>query len=116
MLKLFKYFLWVVVILSLSIGFDQLMLKLPLHTPGLKQTQQFYVDFRTRLISLFGPEAKSQPDVIKAIIKKTSSPSTPVPKKAGRYLYVDSNGILQFADSLQQVPSQYRQNAQPMAE
>lgn len=116
MLKLFKYFLWVVVIIALSVGFDQLMLKVPLHAPGLKQTQQFYVDFRTRLLGLFGTKTKSPPDVIEAVIKKATTRATPPTKKSGRYLYVDGNGILQFADSLQQVPSQYRQEAQPLAE
>ena len=116
MLKLIKYFLWVVVLLALSVGFDQVMLKVPMDAPGLQQTQQFYVDFRTRLIGLFDKEAKSHPDVIEAVIKKATALSPSATKKTGRYLYVDSNGILQFADSLQQVPSQYRQDAQPMAE
>ena len=115
MLKLFKYFLWIVVLLTLTVGFDQLMIRLPLHAPGLKQTQQFYVDFRTRLAGIFGTEAKPQPDVIEAVINKASSPSATPTKKTGQYFYVDGNGDLQFADSLQQVPSQYRQKAQPLA-
>lgn len=118
MLKLLKYFLWMVVILSLFVGFDQLMVQLPLQAPGLKQTQQFYVDFRTRLIKLF-PE-KKQPippvDAIKAVIEKKVTPIVESANKPVRYLYVDKSGTLQFADSLQQVPSQYRQEAQPLAE
>jgi len=114
-MKLVKYFLWVVVLLALAVGFDQLMIRLPMHTPGLKQTQQFYVDFRTRLAGIFGTEAKPQLDVIEAVINKASSSSATATKKTGRYLYVDGNGVLQFADRLQQVPSQYRQDAQPMA-
>ncbi|MCK5826637.1 MAG: hypothetical protein KAG93_06345 [Desulfuromusa sp.] len=116
MLRLFKYFLWVVVIVALSVGFDQLMLRVPLHAPGLNQTQQFYVDFRTRLLGLFRTKTKSPPDVIEAVIKKATALSVPATKKPSRYLYVDGNGILQFADSLQQVPRQYRQEAQPIAE
>ncbi|MEA3362914.1 MAG: hypothetical protein U9Q61_06550 [Thermodesulfobacteriota bacterium] len=118
MLKLLKYFLWVVVILSLVIGFDQLMVKLPLHTPGVKQTQQFYVDFRSRLIKLFPGQHESDPpvDAIEAVIEKKTAPAVRSTKKTGRYLYVDSSGILQFADSFQQVPTQYRQDAQPLAE
>jgi hypothetical protein len=116
MLKLFKYFLWIVVLLALSIGFDQLMLRVPLPAPGLKQTQQFYVDFRTRLVGMFGTTTKVQPDIIEAVIKKATALSAPSTKKSGRYLYVDDSGTLQFADSFQQVPSQYRKDAQPMAE
>ena len=86
-----------------------------MHAPGLKQTQQFYVDFRTRLVDMFGSETK-QPDVIEAVINKATALSAPLTKKTGRYVYVDDSGTLQFADSLQQVPSQYRKDAQPMAE
>ncbi|MCD6187023.1 MAG: hypothetical protein J7K09_02565 [Desulfuromusa sp.] len=116
MLRLLKYFLWVVVILTLTIGFDQLMIELPLHTPGLKQTQRFYVDFRTRLVDLLKGDTGPQPDIIKEVIEKTATAPKQAAKKASRYLYVDSAGTLQFADSLQQVPSQYRQDARPLAE
>ncbi|MDX2493585.1 MAG: hypothetical protein QNK27_01335 [Desulfuromusa sp.] len=116
MLKLLKYLLWIIVILALTLGFDQLMVKLPLHSPGLKQTQQFYVDFRTRLIELFRDDSDSQPDSIEAVIEKTATAPTQSAKKSSRYLYVDASGTLQFADSLQQVPSQYRQDAQLLAE
>jgi len=50
MFKLFKYTLGFVVILILAIGFDQIMTKTPLNTPGLKESQTFYVDFRSRFI------------------------------------------------------------------
>jgi len=121
MLRLLKYFLWVVVVLALTLGFDQLMIELRLHTPGLKQTQQFYVDFRTRLVELLKGDTSPPPDIIKAVIEKTVIEKTatapkPAAKKTSRYLYVDGAGTLQFADSLQQVPSQYRQDAQPLAE
>lgn len=116
MLKLLKYFLWLVVILALILGFDQLMLKVPLHSPGLKQTQQFYVDFRTRLFALVKTGTVLTPTSIESVIEKTATTVTPTPKKTNRYLYVDSNGTLQFADSLQQVPKQYRRDAQRLAE
>ncbi len=116
MLKLLKYFLWIIVVLALTLGFDQLMVKLPLHTPGLKQTQQFYVDFRTRLIELFRGDSDPPSVSIEAVIETTARASTQSAKKSSRYLYVDASGTLQFADSLQQVPSQYRQDAQPLAE
>lgn len=116
MLKLLKYFLWVVVLLALTLGFDQLMVKLPLHAPGLEQTQQFYVDFRTRFLRLVRGDTSSPPDIIEAVIEKNATAPKQSTKKTNRYLYVDSSGTLQFADSLQQVPSQYRQEAQPLAE
>jgi hypothetical protein len=119
MLKLVKYFLWIVVIAALTVGFDQVMVRVPLSTPGLKQTQRFYVDFRSRLVRLLPEQTKSvQPvDVIEAVITKKTAPIINKTKQAGqRYLYVDDSGTLQFTDSLQQVPKKYRQDAQPLAE
>jgi len=116
MLKLLKYFLWLVVILALVFGFDQLMLKLPLHGPGLKQTQQFYVDFRTRLVGLIKTDTTLSPASIESVIEKTAPVVPSASKKTNRYLYVDGDGTLQFADSLQQVPKKYRQDAQLLAE
>jgi len=49
------------------------------------------------------------------IVKKTAAAPAQTTKNS-RYLYVDSAGTLQFANSLQQVPNQYRQDAQPLAE
>jgi hypothetical protein len=116
MLKLLKNFLWLVVILTLAIGFDQLMVKLPLTIPGLQQTQRFYIDFRTRLLNLTETSINQDRDTIEKIIKKTVPTPAILTNKPTRYLYVDKNGTLQFADSLQQIPINYRQDAQPLAE
>lgn len=119
MLKLFKYFMWLVVLVALTVGFDQLMVRVPLETPGVKQTQRFYVDFRSRLIHVFSQFDKKEDavDTIEAVIEKKIKPVVQKTKKvAQRYLYVDSHGTLQFADSLKEVPEKYRQDAQPLAE
>ncbi len=116
MLKLLKYFLWLVVLTSLILGFDQVMLRVPLDAPGLKQTQRFYVEFRTRLGSLVKSERVPEPISIDAVIEKTADVPMASAKKSNRYLYVDRSGTLQFADKLEDVPSQYRQEAQPLAE
>ncbi len=119
MLKLLKYFLWLVVIVALTVGFDQLMVQVSLETPGVKQTQRFYVDFRSRLIRIFSQQSKTiEPvDAIEAVIEKKVKPTIKKAQKGGqRYLYVDGSGTLQFADSLKQVPKKYRQDAQPLAE
>lgn len=116
MLKLFKYFLWLVVIAALMIGFDRLMVLVPLKAPGLSETQVFYTDFRSRLFNLFGENQRTQQDKIEKVIEKSAKLDPQTMKKTTRYLYVDDNGALQFADSLQQVPFKYRHNAQPLAE
>ncbi len=120
MLKLFNYFLWVLVILVLIIGLDQLMTRVPLKAPGLAQSQVFYVDFRSRLIALFAPAGTGSPapgaDAIETMIEKTQKTDSIAPDRSTRYLYVDRDGTLQFADNLQKVPVQYRQTAQPLAD
>jgi len=116
MLKLFKYFLWLVVIATLIIGFDRLLVLVPLKAPGLNETQTFYTDFRSRFFNLFVDNQRKQQDKIKRVIEKSAVLEPQAPEKSSRYLYVDENGALQFADNLQQVPFKYRHNAQPLAE
>lgn len=116
MLKLLKNFLWLVVILVLAVGFDQLMIKVPLTTPGLQQAQRFYIDFRNRLLKLTEISNNQDGDTIEKIIKKRAAAPAKSTNKSTRYLYVDKNGVLQFADCLQQIPINYRQDAQPLAE
>lgn len=116
MLKLLKYCLWIIVILVLTIGFDQLMVRLPMTAPGLKQTQIFYIDFRARILKLSGRKVQPEEDMIEKVIEKSSKVESKTSTKPIRYLYVDDQGTLQFADSLQQVPIKYRQKAQPLAE
>ncbi len=135
MFKLFRYFLWLVVICAMSLSFDQLMVSLPLTTPGLAETQKFYVDFRHRLANVIldhknptttipptvqrsqpksPAKAAKNPDTIASVISKTAVAK--VKKTANRYLYVDGQGDLQFADHLEQIPKRYRDSAQALAE
>ncbi len=116
MLKLIRYFLWLAVISALAIGFDQLMRKVPLQTPGLRETQTFYIDFRTRLLGLTAKDNATADDRIETMINRSAQRSSLPATPPQRYLYVDDSGDLQFADSLQQVPVKYRSNAQPLAE
>jgi hypothetical protein len=116
MLKLFKYTLGLVVILILTIGFDQIMTKTPFNTPGLKESQQFYVDFRTRFIGLFISDAHKPRNTIENVIEKSTQHAPVTKSQPKRYLYVDDNGVLQFSDSLKDVPSKYQNDAQPLAD
>ncbi len=118
MLKIGKYFLWLVVILVVMVGLDQAFVRMPMAVPGLQQTQVFYVDFRSRLLGLVtGTATVTQPpDSIDAVIESSTSSPVKQATKSKRYLYVDDGGTLQFADSLEQVPAKYRQVAQPLAE
>ncbi|SHJ19130.1 hypothetical protein SAMN02745165_01755 [Malonomonas rubra DSM 5091] len=117
MFKLLKLFGWMLFFLIAVVAFDQFLLRVPLDYPGLKPAQTFYVDFRSRLLDLVLPE-KSTPlkaESIEQVIEQNTRPAQQTTKPQ-RYLYVDKSGVLQFADSLQQVPVQYRESAQPLAD
>ena len=116
MLKLFKFFIWIIVVLALAVGFDQFMVRTPLNVTGLKETQIFYVDFRQRLIRLINNGQRSASDDIQAVIERSNEQKKVEEQSASRFVYVDRNGELQFADSLKDVPAEYRENAQPMAD
>jgi hypothetical protein len=108
MLKFVRFVLWILVVLALAIGFDRVMYLFDFSTPGLQQTQDFYVDFRNRLVGLVANSDDSKS--IEGVIDKNSQQSS------GRYLYVDDFGALQFADRLEDVPSRFRGAAQPLAD
>jgi hypothetical protein len=111
-LKFFRFILWVMLTLGLVVVVDQLMIKRRFATPVLKETQAFYHDFRSRLLTLGRTDDLNDRigDTIEAQ-KDTSDEDALV-----RYLYVDAAGVLHFADSLNEVPPAYRQGAQRLAD
>ncbi|WP_020678164.1 hypothetical protein [Geopsychrobacter electrodiphilus] len=119
MFKLTRWFLWGLFSLLLLTILDQVLLRVNLPVPGYTEVHEFYIDFRSRLIELVDKDPVAR--VISTNksekseqVKKTISTNTK--QKTQRYLYVDAEGALQFADSLEQVPLQYRRDAQPMSE
>jgi hypothetical protein len=108
MLRFVHFVLWVLVVLALVVGFDRVMHQFEFTTPGLKQTQEFYVDFRKRLIGLVANSGESKS--IEGVIDDSRE------RSRGRYLYVDDSGVLQFVDSQDAVPARFRSSAQPLAD
>ncbi len=115
MLKLLKLLFWVLVVGAALVASDQVLVRVPLETPGVSQLQDFYVDFRSRLLKVVGIEG-GKPESIEELIEATAAAPEKQASPARRYLYVDETGTLQFADSLEQVPAKYRKDAQPLAE
>ncbi len=121
MFKMTRWFLWGLFTLLLLSVIDQALLRVDLKVPGYTEMRDFYIDFRGRLIGLSGNDP-----IAKAISSNRQRPATapPVPaaeqsvsaQKKPRYLYVDKDGALQFADSLDDIPLQYRVDAQPLSE
>lgn len=111
-MKLIRFILWVVLTLGLVVGADQLMIKRHFTVPVLKQTQEFYRDFRARLLTLGRTDSLAD-RIGQTIEAEMAAPAVAAP---GRYLYVDAAGVLHFSDSLEEVPPAYRQGAQRLAD
>jgi hypothetical protein len=105
--------LWVAVFLALLLTADQALLRLSFGPSMLRELQICYRDFRCRLWGGFCPPAARAPETIEAAIAGGSQSTR---GEVRSYLYVDSQGTLQFADRLEDVPPAYRGEAQPLAE
>lgn len=108
--------------LGLLLAIDQAFVHLPLDLSGLRQSQSFYLDFRSRLLGLrpgFKTPGLSVDQVIEAEERPIarSKAAAPAPDGQGpRYLYPDASGQLQFADRLEEIPREVRDKAQPLAQ
>ena len=118
MIKLLKILVWILLTTVCLVCLDQFLTRVPLQLAGAKQAQTFYVDFRHRLLGLIGlDELTGKPGkTIEQVIETNKKSAPAAPGVSQRYLYVDKAGVLQFADSLEQVPVEYRANAQPLSE
>jgi len=123
--KLMKFLLWSVVFLALLLACDQLLLRVPMRQPALATVRSFYLDFRGRLLHL--DEHRPPPTIDQLIDREVQSPppvptakrlapaaKTAAPAPGPRYLYVDGEGNLQFADRFEDIPRKYRKAARPM--
>ena len=133
--RLIKPIFWTILFLAMLLVIDQFLVLVPPVHPAHEAVSKFYTDFRGRLIDLTFGEKKSAPKSVEAIIEKqqaaeekvtTKAPGTTdkkptkpaksaPPQQAQRYIYSDGKGELHFADSLEEVPDEYRGQAQPMA-
>jgi hypothetical protein len=113
MSKSSKAIFWVIVFFCLLLAVDQFLLRVEFKSGGMQVTQEFYLDFRQRLIGL---GSTSAPKSVEAVITEKADvapvPETPAP----RYLYADENGQLQFANSMEDIPPEFRKEAQRMEE
>lgn len=135
MRRLIKPIFWTFLFLVMMLALDQFFVQVPPLHPAHATVSNFYRDFRGRLIDLAFGEKKAEPKSIEAVID-TQQKGKPGPQKATaktgdkpakatggspaktaqRYIYSDGRGELHFADSLEEVPDEYRGQAQPMGE
>ena len=133
MLRLIKPLFWTLLFLAMLLAVDQLLVQVPPVHPAHAAVSDFYRDFRGRLIDLAFGEKREEPQSIEAVIEKqkvkkpavkaaakpsAEQPATTKPQgqKPQRYLYADNKGELHFADSLDDIPDEYRGQAQPMGQ
>lgn len=144
-MKVTKGLVWTLLFLLLLLGIDQFFVHVPPLHPAHAALSRFYQDFRGRLfVMTFGqqhpapsdrgpgpavspekpsqvkpPPATSSPDKgpsIETLIERSGSePEKARTSPPQRFIYTDATGALQFADSLQDVPAEYRDQAQPMS-
>jgi hypothetical protein len=120
MFRLAKIFLWTLVFVALLLAIDQFFLRVPATVPAHVAVRQFYIDLRGRMGLLLGGERRATVEsVIEQIdgrpAAREARPAPLVPAEPSpRYLYVDAEGQLQFADSLEEVPSRFRREARPL--
>ncbi|NOR50805.1 MAG: hypothetical protein GQ530_07235 [Desulfuromonadales bacterium] len=131
--RLIKPLFWTFLFLVMMLVIDQFLVQVPPVHPAHAAVSNFYQDFRSRLIDLTFGEKKIAPKSVEAVIEeqqKNKKPSLqkvknsgqeqakpanrPQVKESQRYLYADGKGELPFADSLEEVPDEYRGHAQPM--
>ena len=108
-----KAIFWVIVFFCMLLAVDQFMLRVESKSGGLQAAQEFYLDFRQRLIGLgaSGPES-----VEEVLVEKEPTAVVKVEGDNPRYLYADENGQLQFADSMEDIPPEFRKGAERMDE
>jgi hypothetical protein len=131
--RLIKPIFWTFLFLVMMLVIDQFLVRVPPVHPVHAAVCNFYNDFRSRLIDLSFGEKKTAPESIEAVIEKEQAhqkdssqkvekpnpeqaapTGKPQSQKTSRYLYSDGRGELHFVDSLEEVPDEYRGQAQPM--
>jgi len=141
-MKSFKWLFWTLLFILIFLAIDQFLVRVPPLHPTHAAFSNFYQDFRSRLFALTFGQGKQPPPAtaspanpvakkksvakpspnkskrdnqpsIETVIEGESPPSSSSSQSA-RYIYSDSDGVLQFADSLDEVPPQFRDQAQKL--
>ena len=111
MKKMIRALFWGLVFVLLLGGIDQFFCRTSFEAPLLGNVRTFYLDFRQRLLGLVG---SPEPKTVEQSIEQSATPAAAT--ASPRYVYADASGNLQFADSLEEVPQQYRSEAEALEE
>lgn len=145
MKRLLMGFVWLVVFVFLLLVLDQVLLRYPsFEQPFLHDVQRFHADFRRRLLGL-PPEQPPPPAKPAPALRPTPRPEVDTPaathvdalvereiarvkqqatstSKGGtgdgslRYIYLDAEHNIQFAERYEEIPPQFRDAVQVVGE
>jgi hypothetical protein len=135
MTRFLSVLLWTAVFALLLVGLDQLLVRVPATHPAHVAVATFYRDLRGRVFDLTkgakpvpatpaaSAKAKESPraaDSIEAVIGRRPEPGPavkpPVKEQTLRYVYADDKGEIHFAETLAEVPEEYRIKAKALRE
>nr|WP_320114493.1 hypothetical protein [uncultured Desulfuromonas sp.] len=112
MKKIISFLIWSVCFIVLLMITDQFLLRYPgSSVPVLSEFQQFYQSFRRQLFQS-SPPKDSNPETVSA--GSHDSPPAVRQPVAPQYIYVDQDGQLNFASSMEEIPRQFRDAAEPL--
>lgn len=115
MKKALSFLIWTLVFLVLLVFIDQALTRVPAKAPLFSSLQDFYQDFRNRLLG-HAPAKATKPVPPAPRPAKTPPPPPVVSTDHPQFIYVDREGQLQFADSLEEIPTEFRGQAQKLAQ
>lgn len=142
MKRLVMGFMWLLVFMLLLVVLDQVLLRnRGFEQPFLRDVKEFHADFRRRLFGLpqgQPPESKRAPTPkpatpadteaavgVDAVVEReitratqeTTSPAQPeADDGALRYIYLDAEQNIQFAERYEEIPPQFRDAVQVVGE
>lgn len=127
MRRLMKALFWIFIFVLLLVGMDRLLTQIPPVHPAHAAVSDFYRDFRARLFAVIVIPGPDDPQTVEAVIEQEQRVGAKAPAPTSRtepaaqpgsqrFVYVDAQGVLQFADSREAVPAAYRDSAEPLAE
>lgn len=145
MKRLMMGFMWLLVFMLLLVAFDQVLLRYRgFEQPFLRDVQKFHADFRSRLFGLPrepSPDRKSSPAPrpattprpesttpaeanVDAVVEREISRATQQQTSARteaedgslRYIYLDAEQNIQFAERYEDIPPQFRDAVQVVGE
>lgn len=106
--------IWMLCFFSLLFACDQFLIRYHGDQPALvSDFQQFYRDFRRRVLSM--AESGTVTSIEAVLATPAATASTPAAAGGGqRYIYIDDQKSINFASSFSEIPAAFRASAQKL--